>query len=99
MADHCNLKRPVNAGCCSSAIVQRSRPSLPLQVPRPVIQLLKAACWTALAAAFWMAQAASPGVRTAGSLAVGALIGLYGYRKGSLSGSGASNSLLPRTRP
>ena len=59
------------------------------QIPRPVMKLIKAACWAALAATLWLAQCAAPGVRTAGSLAVGALIGLYGLRKGSLSGSGA----------
>ena len=59
------------------------------QVPRPVLKLLKVAGWAALAAAFWRTQCAGPGVRTAGSLAIGALIGLYGFRKGSLSASGA----------
>ncbi len=64
------------------------------QIPRPVLQLLKVAGWAALAAAFWRTQCAGPGVRTAGSLAIGALIGLYGFRKGSLSGSGALSAAV-----
>ena len=67
----------------------KSRPSRCTQVPRPVVRLLKAACFVGLVAMLWAAQCAGPAVRTAGSLAIGTLIGLYGFRKGSLSASGA----------
>ena len=60
-----------------------------MQMPAGLAALLRVAGLAAVAALFWRSQLGGGAARLGGSLAAGAAVGWLGWRRGSLSRSGA----------